>query len=94
MRRALASGWYHIEPESYESQIGVCPLVAAALIAGVWRDGHAADGGPDWGSETEPSALCFVFAVSFDLFAEEAGTDRAIEVVLAGLSAETLSLAA
>jgi len=94
MRRALASGWYHIEPGFYESETGVCPFVAAAKMAGVWRDGHAADGGTDWGSQTEPGAPCFVFAVSFDLYAEEAGTDRALEVVLQGLNAESRSLAA
>jgi len=94
MRRAVASGWFHIEPGVYESNTGVCPLVAAAKMAGVWRDGHAADGGPDWGSDTEPSVPCFVFAVSFDLYSEEAGIDRALEVVLQGLNSEPRSLAA
>ena len=56
---------------------GVCPFVAAAKITGVWRDGHAADGGPDWGDETTPNPRCFEFAVCFDVCSMEAGAERA-----------------
>ena len=94
MLLALNSGWYTIEPNEYESATGVCPFVAAAKMAGVWRNGHAADGGLDWGSEAAPSNPCFIFAVSFDVYAEEAGTDRAIEVVFEGLATERVPVAA
>ena len=94
MSVALASGWYSIEPGHYESATGVCPLVAAAKIAGFWRDGHSADGGPEWGTETEPSPPCFEFAVCFYMYAEVAGATRAVEVVLQGLESETVQLAA
>lgn len=79
---ALRSGWYRIEPGRWESATGVCPLVAAAKICGVWRNGHAADGGALWGDEEQPAPASFEFAVAFDLYAEEAGTDAAIELLL------------
>ncbi len=94
MSVALASGWYSIEPGDYESATGVCPIVAAAKTAGFWRDGHSADGGAEWGTETEPSPPCFEFAVCFDMYAEVAGTSRAVEVVLEHLESETVRLAA
>lgn len=94
MRLALSSGWYTIEPNDYESGTGVCPYVAAAKCAGVWRDGHAGDGGPDWGTETEPNGQCFGFAVSFDLYADEAGTESAVELVLEELTPRSLLRAA
>ena len=94
MLLALRSGWYVIEAGGYESDTAVCPLVAAAKIAGVWRDGHAADGGPDWGGETAPSEPAFTFAVGFDLYAEEVGIDAAVKLVLAELGNEQPRLAA
>jgi hypothetical protein len=90
----LRSGWYTIEPNKYESATGVCPVVAAAKIAGVWRDGHTADGGPDWGDETHPNAEGFEFAVSFDVYADEVGTPAAVEMVLEELGARPVSVAA
>ncbi len=94
MSVALASGWYSIEPGGYESATGVCPIVAAAKIAGFWRDGHSADGGPEWGTETEPSPPCFEFAVCFDMYSEVAGTNTALDLVLEELTSETVRLAA
>ncbi len=87
---ALRSGWYRIEPGSWESATAVCPYTAAAKIAGVWRDGHAADGGPSWGDEKEPTAVGMEFAVSFDCYATVAGTDAAIELVLDALTTGSL----
>jgi len=94
MLLGLRSGWYVIKAEGYESPTGMCPLVAAAKIAGVWRDGHAADGGVDWGDETRPNKRCFEFAVAFDLYAGEVGTAVAVDVVLAELGSEHRALAA
>jgi len=91
MRLALRSGWYRIEPGSWESATAVCPLAAAAKVAGVWRDGHAADGGALWGDEHEPAITGFAFAVAFDLYAEEAGTDAAIELLLEELDPRSLT---
>lgn len=87
MRLALRSGWYRIEPGSWETATAMCPLAAAARTAGVWRDGHCADGGPEWGTEDEPALEAWEFAVSFDVYAAEAGTDAAVELVLKALNA-------
>ena len=81
MTFALRSGWFTVRPCGYESDAGVCPFAAAAPVAGVWRDGHAAAGGPDWGDETTPNPRCFEFAVCFDVYSMEAGVDRAVQVV-------------
>jgi len=83
---ALRSHWYSIEPDAWESATGVCPVVAAGKLAGVWRDGHLADGGPIWGSEESPSDEVFDFAVSFDLHADEVGTEAAVDLVERTLS--------
>ena len=81
MTFALRSGWFTIRPGGYQSDAGVCPFTAAAKVAGVWRDGHAADGGPDWGDEATPNPRCFEFAVCFDVYSMEAGVERAVQVV-------------
>lgn len=79
---ALRSGWYRVRPGSWENEEGVCPFTAAAMVAGVWHDGHVANCGPEWGTEEEPTEAVFEFAVSFDLCAEEIGADRAVQLVL------------
>ncbi len=85
MSVALRSGWFTIRAGVYDSDAGVCPLVAAGKVVGVWRDNHLADGGPDWGDENQPSPQCFEFAVCFDVYCMEAGVDRAVDVVRGAL---------
>lgn len=80
MRRALQSGRYRIGAGSWEGGPGqaVCPIVAAGMVAGVWREGHCADGGPAWGTEEHPNEAVMEFAVCWDLHSQEAGTEQAV----------------
>lgn len=84
---ALRSGWYRIEAGFWETDDGLCPLAAAARVAGVWRNGVFAGHGPEWGDEHEPSVEAWDFAISFDVCAWELGTAAAVELVLSELEA-------
>jgi hypothetical protein len=77
---ALRGGRFQMSAGSWEGGPGgaVCPIVAAAMTAGVWRDGHCAAGGPEWGSEERPSDAVMEFAVCFDLCVEEDGIEAAV----------------
>jgi len=44
--------------------------------------------------QARPNKRCFEFAVAFDLYAGEVGTDVAVDVVLAELDSEQRALAA
>lgn len=87
MRVALRSGWFQIDTGSWQDGPGgaVCPITAAAMTVGVWRDGHCADGGPEWGSQEQPSEAVMEFAVCFDLAAEQLGLVRAVTTVRSAL---------
>lgn len=82
--RALDSDWFRIEPGAYEHGGpggAVCPIVAAATMAGVWRNGQLLPGNPGWGSPERPANEVEDFAAYFDLCAEECGSVNAIETV-------------
>src|SRR4051794_38053201 len=71
MRRALEAGEYRIAPWAYETDVAVCPVVAAAMCAGVWEDdGAIAAGHPAWGTPDGPSDEVEEFAAWFDLCSE------------------------
>ncbi len=88
MELALRSGWFELRAGRWESPSGVCPIVAAAKVAGIWRDGHCAAGGPDWGDEDAPSEPMMTFAVCFDLHAEDVGLVAAIQTLREALRAD------
>jgi hypothetical protein len=84
MSRAVRSGWFSLAAGVYENGGpggAVCPIAAAATIAGAWVDGAIAEGHEAWGTPEEPSPEVEDFAAYFDLCAEEAGLDRAIGIV-------------
>ena len=86
--RALRSGWFNIEPGDYDGRphLGVCPVVAGAILAGAWADGHPKPGYPDWGPEDGPRPEVEEFAAYFDLCADELGTDEALRIIQDELS--------
>jgi hypothetical protein len=89
MSRAFRSGWFRMAAGAYEGGGGgesVCPITAAARMAGAWLDGGIADGHEAWGTPDGPSPEVEDFAAYFDLCAEEAGLDRAIGIVLVTLA--------
>jgi hypothetical protein len=82
--RALDSEWFRIEPGAYEHGGpggAVCPIVAAATLAGIWRDGQLLPGNQVWGTSERPANEVEDFAAYFDLCAEDSGTGQAIETV-------------
>jgi len=84
MGRALRTGVFQIQSGAYGSGLPgdvVCPIAAAAAIAGVWLDGALLPGNPRWGTPTGPSTKVEDFAAYFDLCAEEMGTEAAIRIV-------------
>lgn len=88
MSRALRSGWFSLTAGTYESGgpgASVCPITAAAKMAGAWADGSIAEGHEAWGTPDEPSSEVEDFAAYFDLLADDAGLHRAIKIVRAEL---------
>ena len=86
--RAMDSDWFRIEPGAYDHRGpggAVCPIVAAATLAGSWNDGQLLQGNPMWGTPERPTNEVEDFAAYFDLCAEELGTAGAIECVRAAL---------
>jgi len=86
--RALNSDWFRIEPGAYEEGGpggAVCPIVAAATMAGIWGEGKLLPGNQAWGSPKCPTSEVEDFAAYFDLCAEESGTPTAIDTVRAAL---------
>ena len=82
--RAVGSGWFQIAPGAYDDEDrsgSVWPIVAAALMAGVWVDGGLLPGHPEWGDVSRPSDRVEDFAAYFDLCADELGTIKALEIV-------------
>ena len=81
--RAVGSGWFHIAPGAYDDDGSgaVCPIVAAAIMAGVWADRGLLPGHAEWGDASGPSESVADFAAYFDLCAEELGTVEALDVV-------------
>ena len=89
MSRALRSGWFSLTAGTYESGgpgASVCPITAAAKMAGAWADGAIAERHEAWGTPGGPSPEVEDFAAYFDLCVEEASLDRAIGIVLATLA--------
>lgn len=92
--QALSSDWFHIEPGAYEHDDpggAVCPTVAAAKMAGIWRGGQILPGDPAWGTPEGPVAEVEDFAAYFDLCAEDLGTTQAIEVTCRALDSQRLA---
>lgn len=88
LSRALRSGWHQIGPGTYEDHGSdrMCPIVAAAKMAGVWGERGLRAGHPTWGTIDSPSPAVEEFAAYFDLCAEEIGTEVALEVVMEALA--------
>ena len=92
--RALDSDWFQIEPGAYQHGGPggtVCPIGAAATLAGIWRDGQLLPGNPAWGTAQHPADEVEEFAAYFDLCAEERGTANAITTVRGALVAPSRS---
>lgn len=86
MIRALDSDRFRVEPGAYEHGGPggtVCPIVAAATMAGAWRDGQLQPGNPLWGAPDRPANEVEEFAAYFDLCAQDSGTVTAITTVVA-----------
>lgn len=90
LSRALRSGWYAMGPGTYEDGRSnrVCPIVAAAKMAGVWGERGVRADHPTWGTIDGPSSVVEEFAAYFDLCAEEIGTGAALEVVIESLKTQ------
>lgn len=90
LTRALRSGWYAIGPGAYDGGDGgrVCPIVAAAKMAGVWGAEGLRPDNPLWGTVDHPSPAVEEFAAYFDLCAEQLGTPAALAVVTESLAAQ------
>lgn len=91
MSRALRAGWHPVGPGSYDGGPGgtVCPIVAAAKLAGAWSEEGLRAGWDEWGTPEWPSPPVEEFAACFDLCADEIGVEPTI-----GLLSEALSTAA
>ena len=89
MSRALDSGWFDIGPGDYDGGADgtVCPIAAAAKLAGAWEDGAMAPGWDSWGTPDGPSELVEDFAAYFDLHAAEIGIEPALALVKQALGA-------
>jgi hypothetical protein len=96
MGRALDSGWFEIGPGDYDGGPGgtVCPIAAAAKLAGAWQDGGIAPGWDSWGTPEQPSELVEDFAAYFDLVAEDRGIDYAVAVTRSCLGDQTAEMMA
>jgi hypothetical protein len=86
MKIALDSGRFRIGAMSYETELAVCPIAAAAKTAGVWVEGSPRAGGPTWGTEGGPSHEVEDFVAWFDIVAEHTGLDVALADVRLALS--------
>lgn len=94
MRVALDTGGFRFGPKSYENDLTVCPITAAAKLAGVWSQGAIIDGHPDWGTPDGPSEAVEDFAAYFDLCCEGFGLDAALETAREALDADEPSVTA
>lgn len=84
---ALNSDCFRLGPKSYESDLTVCPIAAAAKLAGVWENQAIATGHPEWGTPEAPSAEVEDFAAWFDICCEEHGLTIALQVIGTALGA-------
>jgi hypothetical protein len=82
---ALVSRDFAIGAWSWESELAVCPIAAAAITAGVWKDDALVTGASEWGTPDGPSEVVADFAAWFDLCAEEYGLDEATWTVRGAL---------
>jgi hypothetical protein len=60
---------------------GVCPVAAAAKLAGAWGAGGLNPGWEHWGDPDDPSFQVEEFAAYFDLCSEDQGVEFAIAVI-------------
>lgn len=84
MSRALRGGWFSLTASAYENGGpggAVCPIAAAAMLAGAWVDGGIGDGHEEWGTVEGPSPEVEDFAAYFDICTEEVGLDQTIAIV-------------
>lgn len=82
--RAIRSGWFSLAAGTYENGGpggSVCPIAAAATMAGAWSNGAITEGHEAWGTPEGPSLEVEDFAAYFDLCAADAGLDYAIRLV-------------
>jgi hypothetical protein len=86
LANALADGRYRIGALVYQSELAVCPMVAAAMDAGIWTGDGIADGHPAWGDPDGPSDAVEEFAICFDMEVLEVGLDGAVQTVRTALA--------
>jgi len=86
MLEALDSGRHRIGAFTFESQLAVCPVAAAAIEAGLWADGQVELPTPHWGGPDSPSETIMDFAGSFDWCALEHNLPTAIDEVRSELA--------
>lgn len=81
MHVALAHGSFPIAPRSYENDLTVCPIVAAAKVAGVWQDRAPTPAGWEWGTAEAAAPEVEEFAAWFDICCEDEGVEVALDRV-------------
>jgi hypothetical protein len=81
--RAMSSGWHRLGAGFYDGGPGgaMCPIAAAATMAGIWNDGAIDGGNPEWGTHDGPSGPVEEFVAYFDLCSEDGGIESAISTV-------------
>ncbi|OAI38501.1 hypothetical protein AYO39_01025 [Actinobacteria bacterium SCGC AG-212-D09] len=94
VRAALLSDRYTFGYRRFETDLYVCPIVAAAKHAGIWHNGGVLPGHPEWGSPDEPSPQIWVVVQAFDWYAESCGLQEALWVVLDALAEDELAAVA
>lgn len=67
--------------EYEDSDGGVCPVVAAAKLAGAWEGGRIVDGFETWGGPDGPTERVEDFVAYFDLVSDGKGVEHALGVV-------------
>lgn len=83
MGKALESQQFQIGAQAYDDGPGgtLCPIAAAATLAGAWTGDGISPGRPHWGTVNGPSEPVEDFAAWFDLCSESEGLESAIELI-------------
>ena len=81
MHIALTYQHCRIAPRSWENDLTVCPVVAAAKAEGIWENGGPTRNGPEWGTPDAPCLEVEEFAAWFDICCEDEGLDAALDRV-------------
>ena len=81
MHIALTYQHYRIAPRSWENDLAVCPVVAAAKAEGIWENGAPNENGLEWGTAEQPTLEVEEFAAWFDICCKDEDLDAALDRV-------------